>query len=113
MIIWVDAQLSPKIAKWIAEFFQIETYHVSEFNLTEASDREIFLKAKSNPSKDNIYILTKDIDFVFLLDQYKSPPKIIWLTSGNASNDKVKATLSQSLLKALELLKEENLIEIR
>ncbi|MBK8397746.1 MAG: DUF5615 family PIN-like protein [Leptospiraceae bacterium] len=113
MIIWVDAQLSPKIAKWITETFHIESHHVSNLNLTEASDREIFLKAKSNTSNDNICILTKDIDFVFLLDQYKSPPKIIWLTSGNASNEKIKATLSQSLLKAIEFLKEENLVEVR
>ncbi|HMV41450.1 MAG TPA: DUF5615 family PIN-like protein [Leptospiraceae bacterium] len=113
MILWIDAQISPKIAKWVEDTFSIKTYHISEFKLTQTTDREIFLKAKQNSTDETICILTKDIDFVLLLEQYKVPPKIIWLTSGNASNEKIKLTLSKALKEALHLLNQEDLIEIR
>ena len=57
--------------------------------------------------------MTKDSDFVDLVDRLDSPPQIIWLTCGNTSNDRLREILSANLLDALELLRTgERLVEI-
>ena len=57
--------------------------------------------------------MTKDRDFVDLVEQYGSPPQVIWLTCGNTSNARLKEILTATLLDALELLRSgERLVEI-
>lgn len=57
--------------------------------------------------------MTKDSDFVDLVDRLGSPPQIIWLTCGNTSNARLREILSSVLPKALELLRSgEKLVEI-
>jgi predicted nuclease of predicted toxin-antitoxin system len=70
---------------------------------------EIFEAAKAQ----EIIFITKDSDFVDLIERLGAPPKIIWLTCGNTSNVKLREILSATLLKALELLNAgERLVEI-
>jgi len=38
MTIWIDAQISPAVARWLADRFAVEACHVSGLNLVEASD---------------------------------------------------------------------------
>ena len=58
--------------------------------------------------------MTKDSDFVDLVERLGPPPKIIWLTCGNTSNARLREILSATLLQALELLRtDETLVEIR
>ena len=38
MTIWIDAQISPAVARWLADRFGVEACHVSGLNLVEASD---------------------------------------------------------------------------
>ena len=38
MTIWIDAQLSPRIAKWIVDRFAIEAVPVREVGLRDAGD---------------------------------------------------------------------------
>lgn len=76
MKIWIDAQLSPLIAKWIIEKFATEAIPVRELGLREASDKEIYSKTKA----EDVVVITKDIDFKILQDKFGLPPKIIWLT---------------------------------
>ena len=109
MKIWVDAQLSPAIAKWIESNFPVECTAVRDLDLRDAEDKEIFFRAKDVGA----VVLTKDSDFVFLLDRFGPPPKVIWLTSGNTSNKRLKEILSGSLLKAIEILDQgDDLVEI-
>jgi predicted nuclease of predicted toxin-antitoxin system len=57
--------------------------------------------------------MTKDRDFVDLVEQYGSPPQVIWLTCGNTSNARLKEILTATLPDALELLRSgERLVEI-
>ncbi len=57
--------------------------------------------------------MTKDSDFVDLLDRLDAPPKIIWLTCGNTSNARLKEILNVTLIDALKILETgEKLIEI-
>jgi predicted nuclease of predicted toxin-antitoxin system len=109
MTIWIDAQLSPSIAAWIRETFSIDAQALRAIGLRDAMDNEIFNAAK----QANAIVMTKDSDFIDLLEQHGAPPKIIWLTCGNTSNERLKQILSTTLLSALQLLKSgEELIEI-
>ena len=110
MIIWIDAQLSPNIAPWLKECFNIEAKAVRELGLHSAADRKIYEIAKVAGA----IVMTKDSDFVILLDELGPPPQILWITCGNTSNKSLKNILEKTLLEALNLLKQgEPLVEIR
>lgn len=109
MIIWIDAHLSPAIAPWITATFGISAKALRDVNLRDAEDLEIFTAAKAQ----NVIMMTKDSDFIDLVDRLGPPPKIIWLTCGNTSNARLKQILTKHLPTALELLKSgEQLVEI-
>lgn len=58
-------------------------------------------------------IMTKDEDFVYLLEEMGSPPQIIWLTCGNTSNAELKRILNEAGNRTLSLLASaEPLVEI-
>lgn len=100
MKIWVDAQISPEIAGWIESTFDILTVAIRDLGLRDAEDEEIFNEAK----KADIVVISKDRDFILLLDRFGRPPKIIWLRCGNTSNKRLKEILTLTLKKAVELL---------
>ncbi len=109
MTIWIDAQLSPAIAIWIESNFNVKASALRDLRLRDAEDEEIFHKAK----KAAVIVMTKDSDFVSLLDRFGSPPKIIWLTCGNTSNANLKTILSKTLQQAIDLLNSgEEIVEI-
>ncbi|HEX8652282.1 MAG TPA: DUF5615 family PIN-like protein [Pyrinomonadaceae bacterium] len=109
MTIWIDAQMSPAIATWISINFSVNAVAVRDLGLRGASDTEIFQAAK----RDNAVVMTKDSDFVLLLDRFGPPPRVIWVTCGNTSNARLKEILGKTFTKALELLESgEQLIEI-
>ena len=110
MKLWVDAQLSPALAKWISEnFANIEATAVRDLGLRDAEDQVIFFSAR----KADATVMTKDSDFLELQKRLGVPPKIIWVTCGNTSNARLKEILSASLSKAVELLEGgEDLVEI-
>ena len=91
MMIWIDAQISPEISNWIKDEFSIECFHVRSLNLLRAKDSVIFFKAKA----ETVVVMTKDSDFVNLLEKYGPPPKLIWTTSGNTSNKTLKEILKR------------------
>jgi predicted nuclease of predicted toxin-antitoxin system len=110
MTIWIDAQLSPSLALWINENFDgLTAQSVRSLGLRDATDKEIFIRAKEAKA----VIMSKDDDFARLLEDFGPPPSIIWITSGNSSNGRMRLLLSQYLLLAINLIsKGESLIEI-
>jgi predicted nuclease of predicted toxin-antitoxin system len=109
MIIWIDAHLSPAIATWITMTFDITAIALRDLGLRDAEDPENFEKAKAQ----DVILMTKDSDFVDLVDRLGSPPQIIWLTCGNTSNAELRRILSLTLLDALAQLQAgEKLVEI-
>ncbi len=109
MKIWVDAQLPPSIAEWIALTFGVESLAVRDLGLRDAADSDIFKKAGA----DGIVVMTKDRDFVRLLEKHGPPPQILWVTCGNTSNTRLREVLGRSLSDALKLLQSgEPLVEI-
>ncbi len=109
MTIWIDAQLSPALAPWIKKNLGIEAFSARWLGLQYATDEEIFDKAR----KANAIVMTKDRDFVQLLNLHGPPPKVLWITSGNTSNARMKQILARTLKSALDLLRGgEQLVEI-
>ena len=109
MTIWVDAQLSPRTARWIAANFPVAAAPLRDLGLRDAGDEEIFAAAHIA----NAIVLTKDSDFVHLLERQGGPPKILWLTCGNTSEAALQQILSQHLTTALGLFAGgEDLVEI-
>jgi predicted nuclease of predicted toxin-antitoxin system len=109
MRIWVDAQMSPAIATWISSNYAVSAVAIRNLGLREAEDKEIFEAAR----QEKAVVMTKDIDFVHLLDKLGPPPQVIWITCGNTSNARLKEVLRNTLPKALDLLNfGEKLVEI-
>lgn len=109
MKFWIDAQLSPALAPWIKNTFAVDAFSVQRLKFEEARDRDIFLAAREAKA----VIITKDYDFVELLDQLGPPPQLIWIRCGNTSNAQMRHILFQSFPQALLLLQEgEPLVEI-
>jgi predicted nuclease of predicted toxin-antitoxin system len=107
--IWIDAHLSPAIATWITSTFNVTAVALRDLGLRDAEDPEIFEAAKAQ----GVIFMTKDSDFVDLVERLEAPPQIIWLTCGNTSNDRLREILSSTLADALELLGSgEELVEI-
>jgi predicted nuclease of predicted toxin-antitoxin system len=107
--IWIDAQMSPAIAAWVSSNFAVSAVAIRDLGLRDAEDKEIFQAAR----REDAIVMTKDNDFVLLLDGLGAPPQVIWVTCGNTSNARLKEILTNTLPKALELLKSgEKLVEI-
>jgi len=106
--IWVDAQLSPAIAECIGVNFSVPAVALRDLGLRDSADRAIFFAARMASA----ILMTKDSDFLRLLDELGSPPKIIWLTCGNTSNARLRQILTKALPTALSLLQSEQLVEI-
>lgn len=100
MNIWLDAQLSPQLARWIAETFGGECLHLRDLGLRNADDTEIFQKARNVGS----IVMTKDEDFVRLVERNGSPPQVIWVTAGNMSNARFKSLLLKTFPDAMALI---------
>lgn len=104
----IDAQLSPNLAVWIIDRFGIDCVSVAYIGYRDASDIDIFFKARELEAIG----LTKDEDFVKLLHQHGSPPRIIWITCGNTSNARMREVLETHLETALDMLETNDLVEI-
>jgi len=110
MTIWLDAQLSPQIARWISERLAVDAFAVRDLGLRDATDRTIFEAAR----QPDVAVMTKDIDFVHLVNSFGAPPQVLWLTCGNTSNARLHLILKETLPDALRLLAAgERIVEIR
>jgi len=110
MKIWIDAQLSPSLAQWITNTLGITAIAIRDLGLRDAKDFEIFQAAR----QANVAVLTKDSDFLHLLAQHGPPPRIIWITCGNTSNNNLRHILQSTLQTTLTLLDSgENIVEIK
>ena len=108
-MIWVDAHLSPALARWITAEFQHPAQAVRDLGLRQAKDAQIFAAAR----QPGIIMLTKDSDFIELVERLGPPPQVLWLTCGNTSEAALRLLLKSALPRALELLAQgEPLVEI-
>ena len=109
VIIWIDAQLAPALARWIRETFGIEAQAVRDVGLRNAKDPVIFKAAR----EARVVVMSKDEDFRVLVERLGPPPQVLWVTCGNTSNARLREILTKSLPPAIELLQRgEPLVEI-
>ena len=74
---WIDLNLPPIMAKWLQEDFQVSAKSFKELNFETEEDIVVFTKAANRIN--TIVITTKDIDFKNLVNDYSTPPKILYL----------------------------------
>ncbi len=109
MKFWIDAQLPPALAPWLTDTFGVEAFSVKRLGLRDASDERIFFAART----EKVIVITKDRDFVQLLEGLGPPPKVIWGTCGNVSNAEMRDIFRQDFQKAvLSLQQSKSLVEI-
>jgi len=72
-MIWVDAHLSPALAPWITAVFGHPSQSVRDLGLRHAKDKPIFEVARHASA----IMLTKDADFVELVERLGPPPQVI------------------------------------
>jgi predicted nuclease of predicted toxin-antitoxin system len=109
VIVWIDAQLPPALAPWLRRRFELEAYAVRDLKLRDADDPMIFAAAR----EAGAVVLTKDADFVALLERHGPPPQIVWVTTGNTSNAVLRGVLERHWPTAAQLLEAgEPLVEI-
>ena len=102
MKLWIDAQLSPALARWISENFDgLEATSARRLGLRDAEDEEIFEAARSAGT----VVMSKDSDFMDLVMRHGPPPQLLWITCGNTSNARMRAILVDALPDAVELLR--------
>jgi len=107
-MIILDAQLPPALAVWITETFEIPCFSAQFLNLRQAGDEEIFVFSRTK----NANLITKDDDFVSLLNRFGSSPKVTWLTCCNTSKNRLKRDFEANLASAPALLETNDLVEI-
>ncbi|MBX9928145.1 MAG: DUF5615 family PIN-like protein [Gemmatimonadaceae bacterium] len=83
--LWVDAQLPPALAGWLSEW-GAPARHLVELGLVAATDAEIFSAA----SAASAVVITKDEDFIRLLEEHGPPPQVVWVTVGNVRNARLR-----------------------
>ena len=88
-MIWLDAHLSPRIALWIETELGHQCLPIRDVGLREAEDDEIFSRARDG----FVIFMTKDQDFADLVTRLGAPPHVIWLRTGNTSEDRLKTIL--------------------
>ena len=109
MILWIDAQLSPALARWLSDTFGVTAHAVRDLGLRAAKDLPIFHAAR----EARAVIMSKDSDFVLLLERLGPPPQILWVTCGNTSNARLREVCLKSFPEARARLEQgEPLVEI-
>jgi predicted nuclease of predicted toxin-antitoxin system len=109
MMLWIDAQLSPALARWLSDTFGVTAHAVRDLGLRAAKDLPIFHAAR----EAGAVIMSKDSDFVLLLERFGPPPQMLWVTCGNTSNARLRDILRTSFPEARARLEQgEPLVEI-
>ena len=93
VIIWLDAHLSPSVARWISGTFVVECASARDLGLRDALDPPIFAAARAAGA----VVMTKDADFPSMVERLGPPPRVIWLRCGNTSNAALKDLLIREL----------------
>jgi predicted nuclease of predicted toxin-antitoxin system len=71
------------VARWLVDRYQVEAASLRSLGLRDATDLQIFEAAQQAQA----CIVTKDIDFVWLMrGRAIPPPYVLWVRCGNTSN---------------------------
>ncbi len=103
MKLLLDHNLSYKLIETILSIYP-ESKHVRLLNLHKESDENIRIYAREN----GFTIVTQDSDFFELATLFGTPPKIIWIRTGNVSTTFIEQLLKDNLHLILEFYKDDS-----
>lgn len=104
MILWLDAQLPPALAVWLRSNFGITAVPLRDIGLRDADDLAIFEAARDAGAT----IVSKDADFVEIVQRLGPPPQLIWVTCGNVTNERLQHVFGASFKQTMDLLQAGN-----
>ena len=109
--IWLDVQISPVIAKWMTEYTGLNVKSSFILGFKSMTDHAIYQQAKIH---GNVILVSKDADFIEIVNRLGSPPKLINIKIGNCDNRKLWQFLQKHIDTALQMLlvADVNIIEI-
>lgn len=100
MTFWIDAQLPPALARYLTASFGVKAAAIRDLGLRDARDQPIFDAARDSGAT----LITKDSDFVELVQRLGPPPQIVWVSCGNSSNAHLRGVFDATFADALKLL---------
>jgi len=105
----VDNQLPIALSRFL-EGEGLQSCHVMDVQLDEASDRQIWQYAKTH----DYTIISKDEDFFQLANlPQDNTPALVWVRLGNCRKATLIAAFVKILPNLLEILKTQKIVEIR
>lgn len=109
--IWLDVQISPIIAKWMAENTGLNVKSSFILGFKSMTDYAIYQQAKAH---GNVILVSKDADFIEIVNRLGSPPKLISIKIGNCDNRTMWQFLQKHINTAIQmlLLADANIVEI-
>ena len=99
--IWLDTQLSPIIAKWMADYTGFTVKSSYSLQLNNLTDTVIYNKAREN---GKVILISKDADFPELISRLGSPPKLIVIKKGNCDNREMWDFIKPNIIQAVRIL---------
>lgn len=104
-----DQNISPRILRVLPPEFS-NCQQVRFAGLENSSDFEIFQYARKN----HFSIVTFDSDFIDLNAMYGTPPKIIYLNTGNLTTKAISQLVTNNILRVAHYLSSEsdNILEL-
>lgn len=109
MKLLLDENLSRRIVPFLQKDYP-GSAQIALLDMSSATDREVWQYAKDN----NFVIVTKDSDFYDFGLVLGSPPKVIWLQSGNTQKSVVTNLLinNQKQLEKLLFVEDKSCVEL-
>ena len=98
-----DQNLSPTLVLLLKDIFE-GNIHVQAIGLGNADDDLVWNYAK----KENLIIVTKDIDFSERVHSSGFPPKVIWIRRGNCSTNTIESLLRDNYKDIIEFDKNDD-----
>ena len=105
-----DEHLSYKLISKLSDIFP-DSKHVNDLNLQSESDLKIWEYAKNN----EFVIVSKDSDFMDIVNIKGYPPYLVWIRSGNVRVKDIERTIRNNAVKILNTFKNRDIgiIQIR
>ena len=109
---WIDFNLPPEMAVWLKEGFMVSAKSFRELNFDTTPDVDVYKIAAQQSNV--IVITTKDVDFIDYQKVIGAPPKILYISVGNISNQNLKKIIQHNFADILQLFlqSDTSLIEI-
>ncbi len=104
----VDAQLPYALCKYLREK-GFDAKHTDDMPLRElTSDNEI----NELSDRENRIVISKDYDFIDTFYLMNKPKKLLWISTGNITNEELIILFEMNLIEIINLFKDLNLIEL-